>query len=408
MKVTGSNYFGTVIKVEKTIALENCDNVVGLPIFGYQAIVSKETKIGDTLVVFPPECRLDDEFLRVNNMYRKSEMNSDPTKKWYIESNGRVRAIKFRNQTSNALAVPLSYLDYTGAKLEVWDEFTELNGKKICEKFELPKREQRNKQGGQQKKYERVDVRFFPEHIDTEQYLRRQEFFKDSDRVIVTQKLHWTSGRFGNVRVTNKPTWKDKVANYFGYHKEEYDYIAGSRKVIKDTKSDKEFEHFYEDDIWNQALERIKTSIPKDTIIFAEIIGWIGDSPIQKGYTYNIPKWEYEIYVYRIAQINRDGIMVDYSWEQIKEFCNKNEIKYCPELFVGLHSEFDYNIFVDKKYQDFLPGVVTLSQESPCDEWICIRREHIVPYLTKVKSPMFYEFETKQLDSWEADTESLN
>lgn len=46
MKVTGSNYFWTVIKVEKTIALENCDNVVGLPIFGYQAIVSKETKVG--------------------------------------------------------------------------------------------------------------------------------------------------------------------------------------------------------------------------------------------------------------------------------------------------------------------------------------------------------------------------
>jgi hypothetical protein len=49
-----------------------------------------------------------------------------------------------------------------------------------------------------------------------------------------------------------------------------------------------------------------------------------------------------------------------------------------------------------------------LWSDSPCDEGICIRREHIVPYLTKVKSPMFYEFETKQLDSGEADTESLN
>ena len=215
-------------------------------------------------------------------MYRKAEMNTDTTKKGYIESNGRVRAIKFRNQTSNALAVPLSYLDYTGVKIEVGDEFTELGNYKICSKYELPVKEVRNKQGGQMKKYERVDVKFFPEHIDTEQYLRRQEFFKDSDRVIVTQKLHGTSGRFGNVRVTNKPTWKDKVANYFGYSKEEYDYIAGSRKVIKDTKSDKEFEHFYSDDIWNQALERIKTSIPKDTMIFAEIIGWIGDAPVQK------------------------------------------------------------------------------------------------------------------------------
>jgi len=408
MKVTWTNYFGTVIKVEKTIALENCDNVVGLPIFGYQAIVSKETQIGDILVVFPPECRLDDEFLKNNNMYCKAEMNADPTKKGYIESNGRVRAIKFRNQTSNALAVPLSYLDYTGAKLEVGDEFTELNGKKICTKFELPKRDVKNKQGWTTKKYERVDVKFFPEHIDTEQYLRRQEFFKDSDRVIVTQKLHGTSGRFGNVRVTNKPTWKDKVANYFGYSKEEYDYIAGSRKVIKDTKSDKEFEHFYSDDIWNQALERIKTSIPKDTMIFAEIIGWIGDAPVQKGYTYNLSKGEYEIYVYRIAHINRDGIMVDYSWDQIKEFCRQNAIAYCPELFDGLHKDFEYERFVDAKYQDSFAGAVSLSKESPCDEGICIRREWIVPYMTKLKSPLFYEFETKSLDQWIVDTESIN
>lgn len=408
MKVTWTNYFGTVIKVEKTIALENCDNVVGLPIFGYQAIVSKETNVGDILVVFPPECRLSEEFLKINNLYRKAEMNSDTTKKWYIESTGRVRAIKFRGQVSNCLAVPLSYFNFTKATLEVGDEFTELNGKKICEKFELPKRETRNKQGGQQKKYERVDVKFFPEHIDTEQYLRRQEFFKDSDHIIVTQKLHGTSGRFGNVRVTNKPTLKDKIAHFFGYQKEEYDYIAGSRKVIKDTKSDKEFEHFYEDDIWNQALERIKTSIPKDTIIFAEIIGWIGDSPIQKGYTYNLRKWEYEIYVYRIAQTNRDGLMIDYSWEQIKEFCNKNLISYCPELFVGLHKDFDYNIYLDSKYQDSFKNVVTLSEDSPCDEGICIRREWITPYLTKVKSPMFYEFETKSLDEWIVDTESNN
>jgi hypothetical protein len=181
MKVVGTNYFGSVIKVEKLIALENCDNVVGLPIFGYQAIVSKETQVGDLLVVFPPECRLDDKFLSTNNMYRKSDMNADPTQKGYMESNGRIRAIKFRGQASNALAVPLSYFEYTGVKLEVGDEFTELGKYKICSKYELPVKEVRNKQGGQMKKYERVDVKFFPEHIDTEQYLRRQMFFKDSD-----------------------------------------------------------------------------------------------------------------------------------------------------------------------------------------------------------------------------------
>jgi hypothetical protein len=34
------------------------------------------------------------------------------------------------------------------------------------------------------------------------------------------------------------------------------------------------------------------------------------------------------------------------------------------------------------------------------DEWVCIRREGLTPYITKAKSPEFLIHETKLLDKW--------
>jgi hypothetical protein len=51
-----------------------------------------------------------------------------------------------------------------------------------------------------------------------------------------------------------------------------YDYIAGSRRVIKDLKSETIFNHYYTEiygkDIWNRGLDYIKDVIPKDTIFY--------------------------------------------------------------------------------------------------------------------------------------------
>lgn len=45
--------------------------------------------------------------------------------------------------------------------------------------------------------------------------------------------------------------------------------------------------HFYSSDIWNNALEKYKTQIPKDFIIYGELVGYTPEGGmIQKGYTY--------------------------------------------------------------------------------------------------------------------------
>ena len=415
MKIKDTNYFWTVVEVNNLIPLENCDNVVGFPIFWYQAIVSKDTKEGDLMIVFPPESKLSHEYLSANNLYRHSELNEDNTKTWYFDDNWRIRAMKFRGHVSNVVAMPISSVSKFvkwSFSLNVWDEFTELDGTVIVSKYTIQRNTpiQNNRIWGKEKKYQRVDVRHFPEYMETEQFLRRLENYHDEDNIVVTQKLHGTSGRFWHIRVKNKPTFLDKIAEYFGYAKIDYEYIAWSRRVVKDTKSDQEFDHYYKSDIWNEALERVKHTIPKDTIIYAEIIGYTGETPIQKWYTYNLNSGEFEIFVYRIATVNEDGVIVDYSWEQILEYCRVNWLKSVPTMYEGKFEDFDHKEYIDKCYRDDFRNfhLVPLSDDSPCDEWICIRKEWILPYITKMKSPMFYEYETKQMDTWVSDMESNN
>ena len=112
LEVTEKNYCATIVKIDRLFPLENCDNLLGFSIFGYTAIVSKDTKEGDIGIVFTAETQLSEDFCKENNLYRDATLNSDQTKKGYIEANRRVRAVKLRGNKSSALFLPIESLSY--------------------------------------------------------------------------------------------------------------------------------------------------------------------------------------------------------------------------------------------------------------------------------------------------------
>ncbi len=63
-----ANYAAIVVKLTAITPLEGSDNIVGTPIFGFQAIVGKSSQVGDIGIVFPAETQLNDEFCRENNL----------------------------------------------------------------------------------------------------------------------------------------------------------------------------------------------------------------------------------------------------------------------------------------------------------------------------------------------------
>ena len=137
-------------------------------------------------------------------------------------------------------------------------------------------------------------------------------------------------------------------------------------------------------------------------------MGWAGDKPIQKHYTYQIPKGTFETYIYRIITVNPDGYSVDWGWDHVKEFCINNGIKHVPELWRGKKKDLDVNKYQGKKFrQDLgLLQCLPLDSEAPCDEGIVLRQEGIQAKFYKYKSDAFRLIETKGLDAGEVDMES--
>lgn len=408
------NYAATIVRIDHLNPLENSDNLMGAPLLGMQAVVSKETEVGTVGVLFVAETQLSEEYTARNNLFRHKEFNENKDKAGFIEDNRRVKAIKLRGNRSDALFMPLSSLAYTKvdlSDLKVGDAFEELNGFEICKKFERQRRSVPTHEKNKHKVFTRVDEKMFPRHYDTSQYYRVLDTYKPYTEIIVTQKLHGTLLRFSNILVARQLSLAEKWVGKLGVkvQKEEYDHVYGSNRVIKDANNERQ-QHFYENDIWTEAAKKYDDLVPENFIVYGELIGWTPDgSPIQKHYTYRVPERTSEFYVYRVAQINGQGILTDLSWDQVKEFCRDRNLKHVPELWRGKHEDFNPEEWLDTDYHDKLhggyPQAVPLDKDSPCDEGICIRVDGLAPFIAKLKSPEFFAHETKMLDEEALDIE---
>lgn len=408
------NYVATVVRVKTLVPLANADRLLGLPMFGAQAIVGLDNKVGDLGVLFPAEAQLSLEFTSYNNLFRHSEFNADKAAVGYLEDNRRVRAIKLRGHRSDALFLPLSCLAFTGvdlADLKEGDEFDVLNGHEICCKYVVRTREPRAQRQGKAIP-KRVDIRQFPEHFDSTHYLKISDSIPDQTPIIVTQKIHGTSIRVGRTIVTRKLTWRDKLAKLIGakVQETEFDNVYGSRKVIKDANNPDQ-NHFYDEDLWTAEGKKLDGLIPENYIVYGELIGWTsGGAPIQHNYTYNCVHGTRRLYVYRVAFVNSQGTIADLSWDALKDFCSTLGLNYVPELWRGTKGAFEAEKWVDVKFTetgDVYPDApIPLSDGSPCDEGVCIRIEGMIPQIYKLKSPIFLGHETALLDKGMADMET--
>ena len=408
------NYAAQIVRISALNPLENSDNLLGAPLLGMQAVVSNGTEIGTVGVVFVAGTQLSDEYTARNNLFRHAEFNEDKEKAGFIEDNRRVKAIKLRGNRSDALFMPLSSLAYTKvdlSELKVGDVFEELNGFEICKKYEVKRKSTPAHEKNKHKVFTRVDEKLFPRHYDTSQYYRALDTFKPYTEIIVTQKLHGTLLRFSNIPVARKLSVVEKVASKLGVRvqKTEYDHVYGSNRVIKDANNERQM-HFYEHDIWTGAAKKYGDIVPENFVVYGELIGWTPDgAPIQKNYTYRVPHMTNDFYVYRVAQINGQGIMTDLSWDQLKEWTRDRGLKHVPELWRGKHQDFNPEEWLDTNYHDTLHGgyanAVPLDKESPCDEGVCIRIEGLAPYIAKLKSPLFFAHESKMMDEEALDME---
>lgn len=203
-----TEYAAEVVRVERLVELEGLDNLVGLAVNGYTALVSRSTQVGDVLVVFPAEAQLSHEFVRANNLYSDGSQNEDPTAKGYLGKNRRVRAIRLRGHTSSALALQASVFGNPAPGTR----FDTVDGIEVSRKYELPvKAAGLSGKSAQGKVWKRVDTKYLPEHIDTANYWRNRDSISPDTIVTVSQKLHGTSIRLARTIVKREPTFLERM-----------------------------------------------------------------------------------------------------------------------------------------------------------------------------------------------------
>ena len=426
------NYAALVIEVPTPVKLPNSDKLYGIGVAGIEVVVDASwlDRVGEKAVLFPAEAQLSHPLCAYANLYRHQEFNDDPEEQGYLDDNRRIRALKLRGNISKGLILPLDKITGISSAdaddFEVGQSFDTVWGVEISRKYALPVKgvPMSKEQAKLAKAFKRVDEKVFPMHIDTEFYERNEGHVQDEDTVIVTQKLHGTSVRFGNVPVKVEHTFWERLAKKLGIRvrEHEYDLIAGSRKVIKDPKSTTQA-HFYSTDVWGSAAELYGHDLPKGFMVFGELVGFTRDgAPIQKGYTYAEPEGEMALYVYRVAIVNEDGVLRDLSWDQVKKFCYTYGLNHTPELWRGPKVALVLEKFAEKAFrvaydsENWASGTA-LYNDRPVglsaggtgkDEGIVLRvdRGGDVPYLLKYKNDSFYLAETQALDSEELDLES--
>lgn len=434
------NYTAVIVRPKVSQPLSGLDNLVGVTVFGNLCLVPKTYDLNEQYVFFPSETQLSMPYLEGNNLYRDCTWNIDQTQKGYFEENGRVKAIKLKGHKSTGLLMPVKSLENAFGKDAIpftfkdGDEFNTINIKdfgdfEICKKYIIPKKPVESKGFKAGRLIDDiVDSKQFPEHIDTDHLLKNLHKLTMYDDIAITIKLHGTSARVGYVKTKRKLTILEKIAKYFGafVQEEHYSYVAGSRRVVKSVNFHG-FEgkrHYYPDDLWTKVAEEFFAGkLNKGEVVYFEVIGrdYTG-AEIQSGYTYGFttPK----LYIYRISNINEQGVEIDLPWNQVKERAKQLDIETPKELYRGalvsfltdhvrVHSnEVDFDGALDemgKHLFDRYMDKPSYLDPKIIEEGIVFRIEQYgKPKLFKLKAPEFLIHEGKQADKQILDVETAN
>lgn len=413
------NYVAKLVKLEHSIEHPNADKLMGWLIDGNKVWTDKiNYKVGDLVAYFPLESCINLKVLADIGLFRDKTLNTDQTSTGYFENRGRVRAIKLRGQPSEGIIIKYETLEKVlHAPAEIPTEgsyFDTWNTVLLCKKYTIPERGRSESNKYKAVKVSKIADKQFRLHYDTEQFKKYLDKFKPDDLVVITQKVHGTSAVFSNVLCQRKPKWYEKLLNSFGipidYHY--YDYIYSSRRVIKNDDLNKNNNSYYSEDLWFWTNEEVKHCIEKGITLYGEIVGQLLEGGwIQEGYSYGTLPGYNKFLVYRITYTNPDGDVMEFNWQQIKNYCQKYALEHVDEYFYGklstLYSDISGVIWTNQDKdlwkEEVLKALIHkyLEKDLPegvPDEGICIRNESTDFIAYKLKSFKFLERETEALD----------
>jgi len=405
----------------------NADRVQLAICYGNQIVIGLDYKEGDIGIYFDSDGQLSEEFCRMNNLYRDKKLNQDQNaKSGFFDINRRVRAQKFRGEISDGLWLPLDCLDYINNcdKSNIDIEFDNINGYPICNKY-INKQTIEFATKIKTIKTSKKSI-MFKEHFDTEHFGKNLENFNHGDFIIITEKLHGTSGRIGYVKVERDLSWLEKILDKFGIPIEKYEwkYMNGTRRVVLEESTKNQY---HDPSIREKAFDLFRNKLKKGETIYFEIVGFEPNgSPIMPSvqtkslndinfttkygesmiYSYGCEPKECKIYVYRITSTNEDGESIDYIWSDVVRRCKELGVETVPEIKKFIIGD---SVEMSENWKELVPHFAngqSILDPSHISEGVCVRIEGgLVNKTFKYKSFEFKVLEGIIKDSGQIDQE---
>lgn len=402
------SYNAIVTRLKNVRPHPNADRVKLATCHGNQVVIGLDAEEDQIGIYFNSDGQLSDEFCYANNLYRDPHRNKFPDEKGgMFDVNRRVRAQRFRGEISDGFWVPMSHLAFIGRtdSLEVGDEFDTFEGVKICNKYVNPATLKIARENQGKKSRNAKTSIMFKEHFDTAHFGKNLHEFDLGQTIVVTEKLHGTSGRVGHVQVERNLSWLEKIAKRFNVEVQEteWKYMNGTRRVVIEESSG---EQFHDPTIREKAYNLFKGNLRKGETVFFEIVGYestgasimppvatesLGKDFVEKygekmHYSYGCPPRESDVYVYRMTLTNEDGQTIDYAWDDVVKRCNEIGVKHVPHIGTFTLDELKVinhpRLEEDRDLKEYFSNVISdlgsgpsILDPSHIKEGVCVRIE---------------------------------
>ena len=420
---------GIVCYLENIKEHPNADKLNLANASGFQVIVSKDADANTLGIFFNSNLCLSEEFCKANNLYPIYEIDENGNKikvggGFFSEKHSRVKVQNFRGEPSYGFWCELSYLDYLNLETlpKEGDEIDVINNHLICTKYINP--HQLKKKNNNH--FVSSINKNFPRWRDTEQL--KYAINKKSDKyfqgnIIITEKLHGTSGRFGFIKKNKPIKWYHRFLSFCNLQVGgvDWEFLNGTRKTILEDQG----KQFYTDNSFRTNIsEQVRPFMREGEIIYGEYVGKTNNgqeiqptSSVEKlkpfvdkksykkyfnkfnttGIAYNYGFNKTQFFVYAIKQTLPNGDIIELSWEQVKIRCKELGLEHVPEVWKQVVVDAVSEAYEFETVLEVLNDLEKWDAENPEDTikegWVVrIENEYGINYY-KHKTFLFYALE---------------
>lgn len=362
MEICNPNHSAYIAKITNVRNHSNADRLKLGTVLGNNVIVGLDVEENTVGIYFQSGLAVSKEYGTANDLFRRKDPVTGEHAGGMLEDTGRIKSQRLRGEMSDGLFMPLSSLTIAGVSiasvntLAVGDFFQEIDNVKICDKY-IPVGSKTgtivvSDKSNKQRKRKKPDL-MFKEHYDTTQLNSNLHNINLDDYITITEKVHGTSQRVGNVKeVTVFSGIVSFICRLLGVDASKTVWLhkIGTRRTTVSLNRD----GYYAASFRRNASDPFLDKLHKGETIYYEVAGYEGERPImgivdtskldkefikkygkKMVFSYGCEPGNFAIFVYRITMTNEDGTSIDLPWDALVARCEALGVNHVPLLYKG-------------------------------------------------------------------------